>query len=198
MLAWINICIYVITIWCFYLVQDLVGKEMAVYIVARRLSAGSTTRALRSVTCWRSYSTSFREERDTFGPILVPSDKLVLWSFSFLFRYITRCIVLYFNLLLFHHVLDSIRSFRNICIINHNEELFNVYFANFYSRYCHQIIYFIVEHFRLWGAQTQRSLQNFNIGGERERMPEPIIRAFGILKKCAAKVVSLSFSFSCG
>ncbi|XP_021902274.1 fumarate hydratase 1, mitochondrial-like [Carica papaya] len=88
---------------------------MAVYIVARRLSAGSTTRALRSVTCWRSYSTSFREERDTFGPILVPSDKL-------------------------------------------------------------------------WGAQTQRSLQNFNIGGERERMPEPIIRAFGILKKCAAKV----------
>ncbi|KAL0371486.1 UNVERIFIED_CONTAM: Fumarate hydratase 1, mitochondrial [Sesamum angustifolium] len=41
---------------------------------------------------------------------------------------------------------------------------------------------------RLWGAQTQRSLQNFEIGGERERMPEPIIRAFGILKKCAAKV----------
>ncbi|CAA2959277.1 fumarate hydratase 1, mitochondrial [Olea europaea subsp. europaea] len=41
---------------------------------------------------------------------------------------------------------------------------------------------------RLWGAQTQRSLQNFDIGGERERMPEPIIRAFGILKRCAAKV----------
>ncbi|KAL5795644.1 hypothetical protein ACOSQ2_000464 [Xanthoceras sorbifolium] len=59
--------------------------------------------------------TAFREERDTFGPIQVPSD-------------------------------------------------------------------------RLWGAQTQRSLQNFDIGGERERMPEPIIRAFGILKKCAAKV----------
>ncbi|KAK5810843.1 hypothetical protein PVK06_026160 [Gossypium arboreum] len=58
---------------------------------------------------------SFREERDTFGPINVPSDKL-------------------------------------------------------------------------WGAQTQRSLQNFDIGGERERMPEPIIRAFGVLKKCAAKV----------
>eukprot|EP00262_Sarcandra_glabra_P002197 TRINITY_DN1245_c0_g1_i8.p1 TRINITY_DN1245_c0_g1~~TRINITY_DN1245_c0_g1_i8.p1 ORF type:complete len:466 (-),score=76.37 TRINITY_DN1245_c0_g1_i8:181-1578(-) len=58
---------------------------------------------------------SFREERDTFGPINVPSDKL-------------------------------------------------------------------------WGAQTQRSLQNFDIGGERERMPEQIIRAFGILKKCAAKV----------
>jgi fumarate hydratase class II len=31
-------------------------------------------------------------------------------------------------------------------------------------------------------------LQNFDIGGPRERMPEPIVRAFGILKKCAAKV----------
>nr|ACU21366.1 unknown [Glycine max] len=41
---------------------------------------------------------------------------------------------------------------------------------------------------KLWGAQTQRSLQNFDIGGPRERMPEPIIRAFGVLKKCAAKV----------
>ncbi|WRX10356.1 Fumarate lyase [Theobroma cacao] len=92
---------------------------MAMYIVSRRLSAGSTTSqlvtSLRYATCWRSYSTSFREERDTFGPINVPSDKL-------------------------------------------------------------------------WGAQTQRSLQNFEIGGDRERMPEPIIRAFGILKKCAAKV----------
>ncbi|KHG29130.1 Fumarate hydratase 1, mitochondrial -like protein [Gossypium arboreum] len=92
---------------------------MAMYIVSRRLSAGSTTSqlvtSLRYATCWRSFFTSFREERDTFGPINVPSDKL-------------------------------------------------------------------------WGAQTQRSLQNFEIGGERERMPEPIIRAFGVLKKCAAKV----------
>ena len=47
---------------------------------------------------------------------------------------------------------------------------------------------FLLMLFRLWGAQTQRSLQNFEIGGERERMPEPIIRAFGILKKCATKV----------
>jgi fumarate hydratase class II len=45
--------------------------------------------------------------------------------------------------------------------------------------------------FRLWGAQTQRSLQNFDIGGERERMPVPIIRAFGVLKKCAAKVYTI-------
>lgn len=40
---------------------------------------------------------------------------------------------------------------------------------------------------RYWGAQTQRSLQNFKIGGERERMPLPVIRSFGILKKAAAK-----------
>ncbi|CAI0406835.1 unnamed protein product [Linum tenue] len=86
---------------------------MAAYVVARRRSLGWITSQLGDL--WRSYSTSFREERDTFGPIQVPSDKL-------------------------------------------------------------------------WGAQTQRSLQNFDIGGERERMPEPIVRAFGILKKCAAKV----------
>ena len=37
---------------------------------------------------------------------------------------------------------------------------------------------------RYWGAQTQRSFQNFRIGGER--MPENLIRAFGVLKKAAA------------
>jgi fumarate hydratase, class II len=37
---------------------------------------------------------------------------------------------------------------------------------------------------RYWGAQTQRSLANFRIGGER--MPEAFIRAFGIQKKAAA------------
>ncbi|KAL6978352.1 fumarase fum1 [Sarracenia purpurea var. burkii] len=92
---------------------------MAILMASRRLAVGSTTSLMvessRFAVCWRSFSTSFREERDTFGPILVPSDKL-------------------------------------------------------------------------WGAQTQRSLQNFEIGGDRERMPEPIIRAFGILKKCVAKV----------
>ena len=41
---------------------------------------------------------------------------------------------------------------------------------------------------RLWGAQTQRSMQNFDIARDTDRMPIPIIRAFGILKKCAAKV----------
>lgn len=40
-----------------------------------------------------------------------------------------------------------------------------------------------------WGAQTQRSLENFRIGeGTKERMPEPLIHAFGVLKKAAAQV----------
>lgn len=38
---------------------------------------------------------------------------------------------------------------------------------------------------RYWGAQTQRSLQNFKIGGER--MPPPLVRALGIVKKAAAR-----------
>src|ERR1700743_2481230 len=38
---------------------------------------------------------------------------------------------------------------------------------------------------RLWGAQTQRSLQNFKIGGDR--FPREMIRALGILKKSAAR-----------
>jgi fumarate hydratase class II len=37
---------------------------------------------------------------------------------------------------------------------------------------------------RYWGAQTQRSLGNFKIG--TERMPLPLIRAFGIQKRAAA------------
>lgn len=43
-----------------------------------------------------------------------------------------------------------------------------------------------VESSRYWGAQTQRSLQNFPIGTERFKMPRSIIRALGILKKAAA------------
>src|ERR1700741_301119 len=38
----------------------------------------------------------------------------------------------------------------------------------------------------LWGAQTQRSHMNFLIGVERFRWGRPVIRALGILKKCAA------------
>src|SRR5207247_3132198 len=38
----------------------------------------------------------------------------------------------------------------------------------------------------LWGAQTQRSHLNFPIGVDRYRWGRPVIRALGILKKCAA------------
>ena len=37
---------------------------------------------------------------------------------------------------------------------------------------------------RYWGAQTERSLMNFDIG--EEKMPLPLIRALGIIKKAAA------------
>ena len=37
---------------------------------------------------------------------------------------------------------------------------------------------------RYWGAQTQRSLQNFKIG--KDHFPREMIRALGVLKKCAA------------
>jgi fumarate hydratase class II len=38
---------------------------------------------------------------------------------------------------------------------------------------------------RYWGAQTQRSLQNFRIGLERQ--PLPIVRALGLIKRAAAE-----------
>ena len=44
-----------------------------------------------------------------------------------------------------------------------------------------------VEEGRLWGAQTQRSLENFRIGVGLETMPSEIIHAFGILKLAAAR-----------
>src|SRR4029450_8950718 len=37
---------------------------------------------------------------------------------------------------------------------------------------------------KYWGAQTQRSLENCKISGER--MPLPLIHAFGVVKKAAA------------
>ena len=40
---------------------------------------------------------------------------------------------------------------------------------------------------RLWGAQTQRSLQNFKIGGTSERMPIELIHALTLVKKSAAR-----------
>ena len=41
---------------------------------------------------------------------------------------------------------------------------------------------------RYWGAQTQRSKQNFRIG--EQKMPTEIVRAFGVLKKAAALINS--------
>jgi hypothetical protein len=41
---------------------------------------------------------------------------------------------------------------------------------------------------RYWGAQTQRSLTNFKIGGDDCTMPIEVVKGFGILKKCAAKI----------
>jgi fumarate hydratase class II len=38
---------------------------------------------------------------------------------------------------------------------------------------------------RLWGAQTQRSRENFRIG--EERMPLPLVRALGVIKRAAAE-----------
>jgi fumarate hydratase class II len=76
------------------------------------------SKILRSTTLLfksKRYNANFREERDTFGPIQVPAD-------------------------------------------------------------------------RLWAAQTQRSVQNFDIARDTDRMPKPIVRSFGILKKSAAKV----------
>ena len=42
---------------------------------------------------------------------------------------------------------------------------------------------------KYYGAQTTRSVMNFPIGDPRaERMPLPVIKAFGVLKKAAAIV----------
>lgn len=41
---------------------------------------------------------------------------------------------------------------------------------------------------KYYGAQTARSMLNFDIGGESERLPFPVIKAFGIIKKAAALV----------
>ncbi len=39
---------------------------------------------------------------------------------------------------------------------------------------------------RLWGAQTERALDHFSIGDDR--MPKPVYRAYGYVKKAAARV----------
>ncbi len=44
---------------------------------------------------------------------------------------------------------------------------------------------------KYWAAQTQRSLQNFAIGTQEDKMPMSVVRAMAIIKKCAAKVIIL-------
>ncbi|GLS75722.1 class II fumarate hydratase [Oharaeibacter diazotrophicus] len=41
---------------------------------------------------------------------------------------------------------------------------------------------------RAWGAQTQRSLENFPIGGDTERMPLALVHALALVKVAAARV----------
>lgn len=41
---------------------------------------------------------------------------------------------------------------------------------------------------RYWGAQTQRSIKNFDICRDTDRMPLPIVHAFGVLKQATAIV----------
>ncbi len=41
---------------------------------------------------------------------------------------------------------------------------------------------------RYWGAQTQRAIVNFPIGGVAERMPIEVVHAFGLLKQAVARV----------
>ncbi|KRX00635.1 L-Aspartase-like protein [Pseudocohnilembus persalinus] len=41
---------------------------------------------------------------------------------------------------------------------------------------------------KYWGAQTQRSFQNFDICRDIDKMPKSIVKAFGILKKSIAKI----------
>ncbi|KAL4924779.1 class II fumarate hydratase [Aspergillus undulatus] len=41
---------------------------------------------------------------------------------------------------------------------------------------------------KYWGAQTQRSLGNFDINQPQDRMPDAVVKAFGILKGAAATV----------
>src|SRR5262249_53862901 len=41
---------------------------------------------------------------------------------------------------------------------------------------------------RLWGAQTQRSLENFKIAADTDRMPLGVVRALALVKRACAQV----------
>ena len=50
---------------------------------------------------------------------------------------------------------------------------------------------------KYWGAQTERSHENFKIGVGIETMPREITHAFGILKNiCGARLAVLRFGFT--
>lgn len=49
-----------------------------------------------------------------------------------------------------------------------------------------------LSHILICSSEIYRSLQNFDIGGPTERLPPPLIKAFGILKK-AASVVNVGY-----
>jgi hypothetical protein len=44
----------------------------------------------------------------------------------------------------------------------------------------------------IYSISIPRSLQNFDIGGPTERLPPPLIKAFGVLKK-AASIVNVGY-----
>lgn len=45
---------------------------------------------------------------------------------------------------------------------------------------------------RLWGAQTQRSLENFEIGSNEDKMPMAVIKALAMVKRAAASTFKRS------
>ena len=47
-----------------------------------------------------------------------------------------------------------------------------------------------------WGAQTQRSLENFKIGGPQARMPIEIIRGMSVARRCSSSQRSTTWSCS--
>ena len=49
-----------------------------------------------------------------------------------------------------------------------------------------------LSHTGIYSPEIYRSLQNFDIGGPTERLPPPLIKAFGVLKK-AASIVNVSY-----
>lgn len=67
-------------------------------------------------------------------------------------------------------------------------QLFNLATHSFmtYRKEKDSIGYIDVPADKYWGAQTQRSRQNFKIGGTATQMPIEIIRAYAVLKKAAA------------